>query len=169
MSEYAGSINPSEVATLSLLGRGGYGYSGGHGGFHNNSAFDGSVVNANVKANRDVSDTQFDALSRLNDCQSDANLRGQQNISDQIRFNGLNDRLSAIELSNQAQHNQTQQVLLKCCCDTEKAIVQSQQLVVAGQGELSKQISGDATQVLRDKITSMEIAAAGDSGHHRGK
>lgn len=57
MDTMTNGIGNNDVATLSLLGNTGFGY-----GNHANFAYDGSVINANVTANRDLGTAQAERI-----------------------------------------------------------------------------------------------------------
>ena len=119
-----GSINPNDVATLSLLGNGyghyGYGRSHYH---HTREPYDGTVANANIERNASDMATQSD-FSR--DIVREENARTRE----QLRSDAHAASMEALRNQNTEFHIQTQRDLAdaraetaKCCCETKEKII----------------------------------------------
>ncbi len=119
-----GSINPNDVATLSLLGNGhGYGYGRGH-YHHTREPYDGTVANANIERNAADMATQGD-FSR--DIVREENARTRE----QLRSDAHAAAMEALRNQNTEFHIQTQRDLAdaraetaKCCCETKEKIAE---------------------------------------------
>lgn len=120
-----GSINPNDVATLSLLGNGyghyGYGRSHYH---HTREPYDGTVANANIERNASDMATQSD-FSR--DIVREENARTRE----QLRSDAHAASMEALRNQNTEFHIQTQRDLAdaraetaKCCCETKEKIAE---------------------------------------------
>lgn len=150
MENSYGSINPNDIATLSLLGRGsGYGYENFHG--------DGSAINANVRGNRDLAllesvnaNTRDQFLSsQIRD--GDSGIKDAMNINNQFltdrinsqgidfKFQSVSDQLASAErlaFANQAATDRRlgdiDLKLTECCCELK-----------AGQAAIMAKIDAD--------------------------
>ena len=122
----SGSINPNDVATLSLLG-GGYG--GGYGlgnrgyGQDTREAFDGTVSNAKI-------DLHHLAMNRENEFSRDT-IREENSRTRELMDERANDaRIEALRTQGASFQIQTQRDLAdaraetaKCCCETKTLIL----------------------------------------------
>lgn len=139
-------IDNNEVATLSLLRNVGYGYGGNHANF----AYDGSVINTNVEANRAIGllatdrivDNQkqgFDAITATQNAIAAVSAEGRLNDKfaglNALLFNQLNQidrRFSDAQLSAQ-----------ECCCELK-----------AGQASILAKL--DAAEQVRNAVQNAE-------------
>lgn len=167
---YQGSINPSDVATLSLLGRGGYGGGYGYGGGsgHGNFGFDGSVVNANVEANRVMNAQGQDCISQQISDNADRNRDTVSLIQSQGSTNRIIDSILASERVNTASFNTIEREMAanaraaaECCCELK-----------AGQAQILA--NQECTTRVADAVASaqqnakLDILLADNGGHGRG-
>ncbi len=119
MDTMSNGIGNNDVATLSLLGNTGWGY-----GNHANFAYDGSVINANVKSNQEffaaaterVIDNQK-AAADMNTAIQDQIARTAAEFREADRFNNLNALL--FNQFNQIDRRFADQDLKaqECCCE----------------------------------------------------
>jgi len=127
----------------SILSRAAYG-GGYRSGQHNNAGYDGSVVNSNLIANRDIG-----LLEAVNRSSSDQALAasiasGNVALSEQIRESTVSDRFATIERLLFANQNETQRELgdikaanAVCCCET-KAGLAAIEAKLDAQAEINK-------------------------------
>ena len=124
---------------------GGYGY-----GQHSNAGYDGSVVNANVEANRAMSSLGHESIAqqisdnadRNRDINSQASLTSgfrnmDDKINDQTRFFAQEINMLAREQSASARE------AAKCCCDAQVLAVQNQAKTDAGMAQILANQVGD--------------------------
>lgn len=136
------SINPSEVATLSLLGGGGYGYGGrGHYGGRE-YANDGSNAVRIEAHGRDNSKGQ-DFLSQQISDNADRNRDIASSQQSDNHFNGILDKIndqsrfftSEINLITREQAANAREAA-KCCCEAKVLAVQNQAKTDAGMAQI---------------------------------
>jgi len=142
-----GSINPSEVATLSLLGGGygGYGY-GGRGGY----AVGNQVLAAEAHANGTASDAKLDSLAgsfhnvninskfdRLNENISDQEFRSTAAITS-LNKDITDSEFRTIDRNRDIERLvvQGQKEAAECCCEAKVLAVQNQAALLAGQAQI---------------------------------
>ena len=152
-----GSVNPSEVATLSLLGGGGgYGYGNRHGQFADDSS-NAVRINAGHRA----SVQSHDALSQQISDNADRNrdIASLQNTNAQNIANRDFNTQVAFGLSNQIDHNaevsargfnavsreiaETAREAAKCCCEAKLLAVQNQAKTDAAMATILANQSAD--------------------------
>ena len=130
MDGYGGTINPNDVATLSLLGGGAFGF----GGRGTREPFDGTVVNNNVERNA-------------------ADIAMQNSFTrEQIRELGIDQKLSDILFQNNDFRRETQQAINDARAETAKCCCEVQQLVVAEN-------NATRTLLLEQRIAQQDNAA----------
>jgi hypothetical protein len=190
------SINPSEVATLSLLaGRGGYGGGygyggggyGGGGGIHaGNSVLaatahaDGTAQNARIENLADSTRLAFDSnqeqiresrtqeqFSRLSDNQFRAEIRA----SDQHASGTA--ALTAVEFRNLDRLRDIERLVVdsakeaaECCCDTQKLILAEGNETRALALAIEGRSTVAALHMAQARITQLETINALDNGRH---
>jgi len=144
-----GSINPSEVATLSLLGGGGgiggYGY-GGRGGFGVGT----QMLAADAHANGTASDAKLDSLSdnfhtasvnskfdRLNENISDQEFRSTAAITS-LNKDITDSEFRTIDRNRDIERLvvQGQKEAAECCCEAKLLAVQNHATLLAGQAQI---------------------------------
>jgi hypothetical protein len=188
---YAGSINPGDVATLSLLGgRGGYGiggggydYGGSYGGQFANDGSNAVRINSSEKLsaqahafNRDAVDSSHDAISQQISDNSDRNRDlqafGQQSTNADRLNDKLNDqsRFFTAEL-NQVQREAAQNArdAAKCCCEAQLLAVQNQAKTDAAMATITANQLAD-TRVLTavanaNQNAKLDVLLSNGRGH----
>lgn len=189
---YAGSINPGDVATLSLLGRGGmggYGYGGGYGGgreFANDASnavrIDSSEkllaqghdslsqqISDNADRNRDITSLNQNNANALanRDFQTQIGTLLTQQIArgeDNINanFNTLSREVAA-----------TAREAAKCCCEAKLLAATNQAKTDAGIASLLA--NQDCVTKVADAVANatqnakLDILLADNGGYHGGK
>ncbi len=132
------SINPSEVATLSLLGGGGgYGYGGrGHGGHEFANAGSNAV---RINRNEKITELGHDFISQQISDNADRNRDTLTTLQSNTSFDRVNDKISdQTTFFNQAINNVTREQAqnareaAKCCCESQLLAVQNQAKTDAG-------------------------------------
>lgn len=143
------SINPSEVATLSLLG-GGYGYGGrGHGGYGGQFANDGSNA-VRINANRELASSNHDFLSQQISDNADRNRDIAVTQQADAHFTSLTDKINdqtrffaqEINLITREQSANAREAA-KCCCEAQLLAVQNQAKTDAGLATILANQSAD--------------------------
>lgn len=144
------SINPSEVATLSLLGGGGgYGYGGGRGGYGREFANDGSNA-VRIEAHGRSNDKGQDFLSQQISDNADRNRDSANVSSNTASFNRMADKIndqsrfftSEINLITREQAANAREAA-KCCCEAQILAVQNQAKTDAGMAQILANQAGD--------------------------
>jgi len=174
---YSGSINPNDVATLSLLGRGGYGYGGGgygH-GFANDSSNAiriGSSEKLAAQAHNALSQQISDNADRNRDITSQGALIASftnlgDKINDQSRF------FSAEVNSLQREIAANARAAAECCCETKLLAAQNQAKTDAGLASvLANQVCdtrvADAVANATQNAKLDALLADQGRGHHGG-
>jgi hypothetical protein len=182
-----GSINPSEVATLSLLGGGGgYGYGGrGYGGYGQfaDDASNAVRINSSEKLsaqahafNRDAVDNSHDAISQQISDNADRNRDlqafGQQSasadrlndkITDQTRFFSAEINLITRELAEHARE------AAKCCCEQKVLALTNQAKTDAAMATITANQLAD-TRVLTavanaNQNAKLDVLLSNGRGH----
>jgi hypothetical protein len=143
METGGGSINPSEVATLSLLGGGVGGHGRGHYTGHYGSAdprVDGSAVKTAID-NHDAHETsEFGAIrgafnSATRDRQfsdlKDTMARTAIDLSDKVIRGDteIKDRINDVEARSVARDHAAELAHQKCCCETQKQLAAVQNAI----------------------------------------
>ncbi len=142
--ETGGSLNPNDLATLSLLNGGGrYGGVGVGGGGYGGYGGGGHGSFASPSANAIRIDSVGQKVEDQNDCTRTLLAGGMERISDNFEnatrsreFAGVNkaivdsefrtnDRARDIELNNLRQSSDTSAAIAACCCETQKSIAQA--------------------------------------------
>ncbi len=181
-----GSVNASELATLSLIGRGGvgvgaggYGYGGGGyggGGHGREFANDGSNA-VRINSNRHLSAVSHDAISQQISDNADRNrdIIGQaalqagfinlnDKINDQTRF--FSTEISAITREQAANAREA----AKCCCAAQLLAVQNQAKTDAGLATILANQACDTR--VSDAVANaaqnakLDALLADNGGHH---
>lgn len=142
-------VGLGDAGVLSLLSRigpyGGYGYGGGYGGGGHGS-FAGPSANAvRIDRNADTNREQHENI-----------LRGQSEISNQIRDNAVSNRFNAQDI----RLCEIQADLAKCCCENKTAIATS-------EARLTGLIKDTTIAQLQADLAAAR-AANNDGGHGRG-
>ncbi len=186
---YGGSINPGDVATLSLLGgRGGYGLGGGYGGgreFANDASnavringseklsaqghdFLSQQISDNADRNRDINALQIRNAADI--ANRDFITQVGFNISNQIARGEDNQNVNFNSLSREAAANAREAA--KCCCEAKLLAATNQAKTDAGLAEiLANQV---CTTRVSDAVANatqnakLDILLADNGGHHRG-
>lgn len=178
MVENGGSVNPSDLATLSLIGGyGGYGVGASrHGGYGGGNSLLAAEAHANGTAVKEAincnSERSNDGLTRISEqnkeqaCNDRANTTNT-NITNQ-EFRSL-DRLRDIERLIV----DGQKEAAKCCCDAKleacKSTSEIKALIIQENSATRELIRGDALAAANAKIVQLEtINALKDNGHHHG-
>ncbi len=183
---YSGSINPSDVATLSLLGRGGIG-----GGYSYGKQFADDASNAvRIKSSEKLSSQGHDFLSQQISDNADRNrdinalqIRNAADISNRdfqttIGFN-LSGQIARGEDNQNGNFNSLTRELAaisreaaKCCCEQKLLALENQAktdaklaTVIANQECDSKVAAAVANATQNAKL---DILLAEGGGHHRG-
>ena len=132
------SINPSEVATLSLLGGGGYGYGVGRGGYGREFANDGSNA-VRINSGQKLNMQGHDFLSQKIDDNADRNRDTLRTLQTNTSFDRVNDKIAdQTDFFSQAINNVTREQTAnareaaKCCCEAQILAVQNQAKTDAG-------------------------------------
>lgn len=169
--ESNGSVNPSEVATLSLLGGG-----GGGGGLFNRGSFADDGSNAvRINRNSDLNSQSHDFLSqqisdnadRNRDITSDIRLnssfeRMADKTNDQTRFFAQEVNMLAREQTANARE------AAKCCCETQKLITSEASATRTLVLEVEARGVRDSLAAANAKISQLETINALSVGHGRG-
>lgn len=156
----SGSLNSSEVATLALLqsrgfGGAGYGVGSGYpcGGVNGHFASDGSVINANIEANREfahqnvtrVVDNQKANADRITDAQKFvAELATENRISDKFADQNLALATAISQIDRRFSDMSLQ--INQCCCDLK-----------AGQATIEAKI--DSAEAVRSAVEQAKQAS----------
>lgn len=182
------SINPSEVATLSLLG-GGYGYGGrGHGGYSGQFANDGSNA-VRINRNEKLTTQGHDFLSQQISDNADRNRDTLQTLQTNTQFDRVSDKLSdQTDFFNNAiarvadatavgqaeiirEMNAQAREAAKCCCEAKVLAVQNQAKTDAGLATILANQSADTR--VSDAVANAAqnakldiLLAERSSGHH---
>ena len=184
-----GSVNPSELATLSLLGRGGigvgaggygYGYGGGR-EFANDSSnavrinrneklatqghdFISQQISDNADRNRDLARQASDNAQYISN--RDFQTQIGFNLANQFARGEDNQNANFNMLSREASANAREAA--KCCCETQKLITaegnETRALILAVEGRATVADLAAA----QAKITQLETINALSRGHHGG-
>jgi len=181
-----GSVNASELATLSLIGRGGvgvgaggYGYGGYGGGGHGREfANDGSNA-VRINANRELNAQGQDCLSQQISDNADRNRDIQQFSAQTSAFASLTDKINdqtaffSQEVNMLArEQNANAREAAKCCCDAQLLAVQNQAKTDAGLAQVLANQACDTR--VADAVANaaqnakLDILLA-DQHHHHGR
>lgn len=143
-----GAIDSSDV----LLNRGlngAYGY-----GQRGNFGYDGSVVNANVEANRDIGLLESINANASRSQLSEQITTGNAFISEQLRERTVSDRFNSIERLLFSNQNDTQRDIAnlntkvaECCCKLE-----------AGQAAIQAKLDAQALQAAQTENINLRIS-----------
>ena len=181
---YSGSINPSDVATLSLLGRGygggyGYGGGGGYGGGHGREfANDGSNA-VRINSNRHLNTQGQDFISQQISDNADRNRDTVNLIQTQGSTNRIIDSILSSERVNTASFNTIEREMntnareaAKCCCAAQLLAVQNQAKTDAGLAQI---LANQACDTRVDAATAnaaqnakLDVLLSERGGHGRG-
>ena len=170
------SINPSEVATLSLLGGGGYGYGGGRGGYGREFANDGSNA-VRIEAHGRSNDKGQDYLSQKIDDNADRNRDISGAIQANVSFERITDKLNDITRFFTAEQNAISREMsanareaAKCCCAAQLLAVQNQAKTDAGLATILANQACDTR--VSDAVANaaqnakLDALLADNGGHH---
>lgn len=167
-----GSVNPSEVATLSLLG------GGGGGGLFNRGQFADDGSNAvRINSNRHLSSASHDAISQQISDNADRNRDLQQfgqrsaiadsltdKINDQTRF--FAGEVNMLSREQQAIAREA----AKCCCEAKLLAVENQAKTDAKLAEILANQACDskvaAAVANATQNAKLDILLAERGGHH---
>lgn len=156
-----GSLNSSEVATLSLLQSRGYGVGAGD---YGNFVGDGSSVKEGIRGNRDLSlleainsgsRNQFlsQQINQHNDAISDKIETGNQFLTDRISSQNVNERFSSVErllfalqASNDREFRAIDVKLTECCCKLE-----------SGQASIQAKLDAQALQLAQNENNRLNM------------
>lgn len=171
-----GSVNPSEVATLSLLG------GGGGGGLFNRGQFADDGSNAvRINGNRHLNTQGHDFLSQQVSDNADRNRDITSNIQLNTSFERMSDKItdqtrffqSRVDMLA-AEQVQNAKDAAKCCCEAKLLAVENHAVLLAGQAtivgklELNEAVTA-AVAATRNTVLLEQIAANGNgNGHGRG-
>lgn len=145
-----GSINPSEVATLSLLGSGGI---GGYGNSYRDGrefANDGSNA-VRINSGQKLNMQGHDFLSQKIDDNADRNRDTLRTLQTNTSFDRVNDKISDqtdffSQAINGVTREQTQNAreAAKCCCEAQILALQNQAKTDAGLAQILANQSCDS-------------------------
>jgi hypothetical protein len=160
-----GSINPSEVATLSLLGGGGgYGYGGVHG---REFATDGSNA-VRINSGSKLASQAHDFISQQISDNADRNRDTLSTLQTNTSFDRVNDKIAdQTDFFNSAingimrEQNQNAREAAKCCCEAQLLAVQNQAKTDAGLAQILANQSCDTR--VADAVASAQQNAKLDA------
>lgn len=174
MPEYNGSVNPSEVATLSLLGG-----NGGGGLFNRGREFADDASNAvRINSNRHLTTQGQDFLSQQISDNADRNRDLALSIQSGAAFDRVIDKIADSATVTAANFNTVTREMnenarraAECCCAAKLQAAENQAALLAGQAQIL------ANQACIDKVASAVAHAEqnaklnqilNDNGGHRG-
>jgi hypothetical protein len=172
-------VQNSDVATLSLLGNGGYGPGGDRYGNYGGFAHDGSVINAKVEANRDTITQQHDSLSQQISDAADRTRDAAESDRTDNHFESLTDKLNdqtrffAQEINSIVREQAANaREAAKCCCEAQVLAVQNQAKTDAGLATILANQACDSrvTDAVANANQNAKLDAllASRSGHGNG-
>lgn len=173
----------------SILSRAAYGGGYGRGGYNGNFSQDGSVINANVEANRSISltdqinRTTTDAflsnkIGRGNDSIENQISRGQDSLSAQFQrnhtdshFDNITAQFASLERSNIAAKADTDRQLhamelkqVECCCELRagQAAINAK---LETQGEVAAAVAAARSEARLEALIAAGNRGPGNSGN----
>lgn len=138
---YAGSVNPSDLATLSLIGRGGIGVGSD---YYPGREFASDSSNAvRINSNAKLSLQGHDFLSQKIDDNADRNRDTLRTLQTNTSFDRVNDKIAdQTDFFSQAvngimrEQNNNAREAAKCCCEAQLLAVQNQAKTDAGLAQI---------------------------------
>lgn len=173
------SINPSEVATLSLLGGGGYGYGNGRYGSDRSFASDSSNA-VRIESHDRLNSQGQDFLSQQISDNADRNRDAANTAANTANFNRLNDKIAdqsarfSTDLVAIAREQEAiAREAAKCCCEAKLLAVENQGKTDAGMAQiLANQAAdvrvNDAVANARQNAKLDTLLADAGRGHGHG-
>lgn len=137
-----GSLNSSEIATLSLLQSRGFGGVGGYGGYGHEFASDSSNA-VRINANRELNSQGQDCLSQQISDNADRNRDITANIQLNTSFDRVADKINdqtrffsgEVNMLSREQATNAREAA-KCCCEAKLLAVENQAKTDAGIAQI---------------------------------